>query len=60
MLISLKYLIGNDEFEELCKKVDNEICKITAASKLLPRDMILKKMGFPRNWKDITHQANNL
>lgn len=54
VLISLKYLIEIDELKELCQKVDLEICEITTVSKLLPRDMILKKMGFPQNWKDIT------
>ena len=52
-LICLKYLLEQDEFDEVVMSIDAALCKLHSKTKVLPPNKILSCMGFPENWVDI-------
>lgn len=53
VLIALSYLIDKLEFNELCLSIKEFLQALQRQSKFLREDMMLKQMGFPKNWIDI-------
>ena len=53
LLICLKFLIDNKNFEQMIDKIDNLIEELLNSSKKVQRSNLLKTMGFPENWKTI-------
>ena len=53
LLISLNYLLSEDEFRELIKELGYEVDLLAGRIKVLPIENILAKIGFPKNWREI-------
>ncbi|MCM1185561.1 MAG: Abi family protein [Lachnoclostridium sp.] len=57
VLISLKYLLDRDEFEDLIKQIQEQLDTLYSLSKHIHSEQMRKYMGFPINWRDIQRCA---
>lgn len=53
LVIIMKYMLTADEFRELIYEIDYEINILDGKIVTVPLSIILNKIGFPDNWKDI-------
>lgn len=53
LLITMKVLLSEEDFNTLCNKVNGRLMSISTKLKCISFDMILDAMGFPSNWLDI-------
>lgn len=53
VLISLKYLLDKDEFEDLIMQIQIQLDTLYTLSKHIHSNQMRKYMGFPENWRDI-------
>lgn len=53
VIIVLKYLLDEDEFVKMIEEVSKTIDGLFSKTKAIQRNQLMKKMGFPENWKDI-------
>lgn len=51
-VVCFKYLLSPEEFKDTANKIDAEIQKLCARTKLIQKNKILCCMGFPPNWLD--------
>ena len=59
LIISLKYLLSEDDFNTFCCKIYDRIFILKKYLHTRNIDDIFKIMNFPNNWKDIKkHNAN--
>ena len=54
VVIALRYLIENKEFKQFKLKLSTLITKVLKSCPHLSKEQLLKEMGFPENWSDIT------
>lgn len=54
VVIALRYLIGNSEFKNFKLKLSKLIALVLKNCLHISREQLLKEMGFPENWSDIT------
>jgi len=54
VVIALKYLIKKEEFEQLTARLCTLFINILGSCPHLSEEQLLKEMGFPKNWLDIT------
>lgn len=54
VVIALRYLIGNNEFKHFKLQLSKLITKVLKDCPHLSKEQLLKEMGFPENWSDIT------
>ena len=58
VVISLRYLLDDEDFKrfkkQLIKVIDNYINNALSKETHITKSYILKQMGFPENWKDLT------
>lgn len=54
VVIALCYLIENSEFKQFKSKLSNLISTVLKNCPHISRKQLLRKMGFPENWYDIT------
>lgn len=53
VLISLKYLLDKEEFEDLVKQIRTQLDTLYSSTKRINPNQMRKYMGFPMNWEDI-------
>ena len=53
VVISLRYMLTNEQFKDY-KEAMARLINIYVKNSVIPHTDILKEMGFPLNWKDIT------
>ncbi len=53
VIITLKYMLKEDDFHMMMKEMEYEIEKLDGKIDSIPLDKILDKMGFPSNYMDI-------
>ena len=53
VIIILKYMLSDSEFREFINEVGYELDVLEAKTEILPMNKVLKKIGFPENWRDI-------
>lgn len=53
VIISLKYLLSDESFDNLVTEIENSIEDLFLKTKQIQRLQLYKYMGFPENWKDI-------
>lgn len=53
VMIVLKYLLYPDNFKSMCNELESLIKALNEKTSFIPKEMLLKSMGFPHNWKDI-------
>lgn len=53
LIIVFKMLLSKEEFTSLFNKIRGRIESLSTKLKSVPLEIILDKMGFPDNWKDI-------
>lgn len=53
LIISLKYLLDDEEFDEMNKKIICEVDSLFKKTNQIQMNQLLKYMGFPLNWKEI-------
>lgn len=53
VLISLKYLLDKEDFEDLIMKIEAQMNTLYSLTKKVNSDQMRKYMGFPKNWADI-------
>lgn len=54
VVIALYYLVEKNEFKHFKKELSKLITQVIKACPHISKDQLLKKMGFPENWSDIT------
>lgn len=54
VVIALRYLIENNEFRQFKSRLSKLITKVLKDCPHLSEEHLLKEMGFPKNWADIT------
>lgn len=54
VVIALCYLIGNNEFKQFKEKLSKLINQVLKDCPHLSKEQLLKEMGFPENWSNIT------
>jgi|GEM_PF-29368 len=52
-VISLGYLLDTNDFIELVERIDKLVSVFTSQCRIVPSDLLLRKMGFPENWREI-------
>lgn len=55
LLIIMKYMLTEDEFKELINEVGYEIDVLDSKVNVVPLNIILNKIGFPDNWREISY-----
>lgn len=53
VLICLKYLLDQEEFEELIVQIQTQLLFLCTSTRRINPDQMRKYMGFPANWEDI-------
>ena len=53
VVIIFKYLLGEKEFVRFIGELDSEIEKLLGKTRCIQENQLLKRMGFPAEWKDI-------
>lgn len=53
VVISLRYMLTNEQFKDY-KEAMARLINNYVKNSVIPHTDILKEMGFPLNWKDIT------
>ena len=53
-VIILKQFLSNDEFVNFCEEVDERIRNLDYNLKAIKVSKVLRHMGFPKNWKEIS------
>ena len=53
LIIIMKQMLTSDEFRELIYELDYEINILDAKVNVVPLNVILNKIGFPDNWREI-------
>ena len=53
VVIMMKQLLTDDAFSEFIKEIGYEIDMLDGKVKVVPLNVILHKIGFPDNWRDI-------
>lgn len=53
LIIIMKQMLTSDEFKELIYELDYEINILDAKVNVVPLNVILNKIGFPDNWREI-------
>ena len=54
LVIMFKYMLSDNDFEELIKALNIEITSLDEKVKSIDFNKILNNIGFPNNWKDIS------
>ena len=54
MVIAFKYLLSGKDFLEFKRKLIKEIDRVNREVEHISEAELLNKMGFPKNWKNIT------
>ena len=54
LVIILKQFLSNDEFVNFCEEVDERIRNLDYNLKAIKVSKVLRHMGFPKNWKEIS------
>ena len=55
LIIIFKYMLDDDKFKELVNELGYEIDLLDGKVDSVPLDIILNKIGFPNNWREITN-----
>ena len=55
LMIIFKYMLDDDKFKELINELGYEIDLLDGKVDSVPLDVILNKIGFPNNWREITN-----
>ncbi len=50
VLISLKYLLEQDEMDELVEQIQKQLRVLYSSTKRIQQNQMRKYMGFPENW----------
>lgn len=58
LVISFRYLLPRQEFLEFKRQLSSLIDEVSSKSTIISMSELLKKMGFPGNWKEITRYIN--
>lgn len=58
VVIVLKYLLAENDFESFVEKINNLIQKLLHDTKRMQRNQLYKYMGFPENWIEIKNKSN--
>ncbi len=53
VVITLKFLLGNDDFNEFINSLERLITDFSQSTSIIPIKSLYKKMGFPENWEDV-------
>ena len=53
LMIIFKYMLSKDEFREMIRELSYEIDILEEKIKIVPVKMILNRIGFPTNWREI-------
>jgi len=53
VVIVLKYLLDEDEFEGFVEELENLFDDLFNKTRIIQRTQVYKYMGFPENWSDI-------
>ncbi len=53
VIIILKQMLSADEFHDFMREISYEIDALSGKTKVLPISMLLSKIGFPDNWRQI-------
>ena len=54
LVIIMKYLLRDEEFREMMQEIKSEVEILDVAVDVIPISKVLNKIGFPKNWYDIT------
>ncbi len=54
LVIALRYLLSKESYSQLIRKISELIATFTAACEIIDQSDLLRRMGFPSNWKMIT------
>lgn len=60
VIIIMKQMLKNEEFEELIFEIGYEIDILDGKVNTVPLDLILNKIGFPNNWREIENIEKNI
>lgn len=55
LVIIMKYMLTEEEFKDLINEISYEIDILDGKIDVVPLNDILKKIGFPSNWRDISY-----
>ena len=55
LIIILKHLLSKDDFKMMMNEINYEIDRLNGKIKTISIDKVLKKMGFPVNYKEIMY-----
>ena len=55
VVIMLKSMLTKEEFIDFCNEVSYELSLLDGRVSVIPQSKILDRMGFPENWKELTH-----
>ena len=53
LVIMLKFMLNNEEFEEMIDEIKEEVDILDACVDVVPLESILLRIGFPKNWYNI-------
>lgn len=59
IVLSLRYLLSDQWYKELKKELVRLIQKYLKGHDSISEDELLEKMGFPKNWKNVTRYRKN-
>lgn len=59
VVLSLRYLLSDQWYKELKKELVRLIQKYLKGHDSISEDELLEKMGFPKNWKNVTRYRKN-
>ena len=54
LVIAMRYLLSKESYLQLKKKITELIASFTAECEIINEPDLLRRMGFPPNWKKIT------
>jgi len=55
LVIIMKKMLSDDEFRELIFEISYEVDILNGKIKVVPTSVVLNKIGFPDNWRDIVN-----
>ena len=53
LIIIMKYMLSTEEFSDMMNELSYEIDRLDGIVNVVPLNVILNKIGFPDNWRDI-------
>ena len=53
LIIIMKTMLSTEEFSDMMNELSYEIDRLDGVVKTIPLNIILNKIGFPDNWRDI-------